>query len=56
MAKKKQDGYLSARESRRISRENRKVTNAFEKEAVSFGKVNASFVIRKALGSLRSAI
>ena len=32
MAKKKQDGYLSARESRRISRENRKVTNAFEKE------------------------
>jgi len=32
MAKKKQEGYLSAKESRRISRENRKVTNAFEKE------------------------
>ena len=32
MAKKKQDGYLSAREARRISRENRKITNAFEKQ------------------------
>ena len=32
MAKKKQEGYLSARESRRISRANRKITNAFEKE------------------------
>ena len=31
MAKKK-EGYLSARESRRISRENRKITNAFEKK------------------------
>ena len=30
--------------------------SAFEKEAVSFGKVDASFVIRKALGSLRPAI
>ena len=32
MAKKKTEGYLSARESRRISRENRKVTNALEKQ------------------------
>ena len=32
MAKKKQEGYMSARESRRISRANRKITNAFEKE------------------------
>ncbi len=32
MAKKNNDGYLSAKESRRISRENRKVTNAFEKQ------------------------
>ncbi len=31
MAKKKNDGYLSAKESRRISRENRKITNAYEK-------------------------
>ena len=30
--------------------------SAFEKETVSFGKVDASFVIRKALGSLRPAI
>ena len=32
MAKKQQEGYLSARESRRISRENRKITNAYEKQ------------------------
>ena len=32
MAKKKAEGYLSARESRRISRENRKITNEFEKK------------------------
>ncbi|MBO6060881.1 MAG: ABC transporter ATP-binding protein [Clostridia bacterium] len=32
MAKKQQAGYLSAREARRISRENRKITNAFEKQ------------------------
>ncbi len=32
MAKKKQEGYLSAREARRISRENRKITNAYEKQ------------------------
>ena len=31
MAKKRENGYLSARESRRISRENRKITNQFEK-------------------------
>ena len=31
MAKKKSVGYLSAKESRLISRENRKVTNALEK-------------------------
>ena len=31
MAKKKTEGYLSARESRRISRENRRITNEFEK-------------------------
>ena len=31
MAKKKAEGYLSAKESRRISRENRKITNAYEK-------------------------
>lgn len=30
--------------------------NAFEKESVSFGKVDASFLIRKAFGSLRTAI
>ena len=30
MARKK-EGYLSAKESRRISKENRKVTNAYEK-------------------------
>ena len=32
MAKKKPEGCLSARESRRISRENRKITNALEKQ------------------------
>ena len=32
MAKKKNEGYLSARESRRISRENRKITNEYEKK------------------------
>ncbi len=32
MAKKQNDGYLSARESRRISKENRKITNEFEKK------------------------
>ena len=32
MAKKKPEGYLSAKESRRISRENRKITNALEKQ------------------------
>ena len=32
MAKKKSEGYLSARESRRISRANRKITNALEKQ------------------------
>ena len=32
MAKKKAEGYLSAKESRRISRENRKITNVFEKQ------------------------
>ena len=31
MAKNKNDGYLSAKESRRISKENRKITNEFEK-------------------------
>ena len=31
MAKKKNDGYLSARESRRISKENRKITAVYEK-------------------------
>ena len=31
MAKKSNDGYLSAKEARRISRENRKITNAYEK-------------------------
>ena len=31
MAKKNTDGYLSAAESRRISRENRKITNGYEK-------------------------
>ena len=31
MAKNKKEGYLSARESRRISRENRKITNRYEK-------------------------
>ena len=32
MAKKNSNGYLSARESRRISRENRKITNQLEKQ------------------------
>ena len=32
MAKKQNDGYLSARESRRISKENRKITNEFVKK------------------------
>ena len=32
MAKKKSEGYLSASESRRIARENRKITNALEKQ------------------------
>ena len=32
MAKKNNDGYLSAKESRRISKENRKITNALEKK------------------------
>lgn len=32
MAKKKAEGYLSAKESRRISRENRRITGAFEKK------------------------
>ena len=32
MAKKKTEGYLSAKESRRISRENRKITNKYEKQ------------------------
>ena len=32
MAKKKDTGYLSAKEARRISRENRKITNEFEKK------------------------
>ena len=32
MSKKLNDGYLSAKESRRISRENRKITNALEKK------------------------
>ena len=31
-------------------------TSAFEKETVSFGKVDASFVIRKAFGTLRSVV
>ena len=32
MAKKQNDGYLSAKKSRRISKENRKITNALEKK------------------------
>ena len=32
MAKNKPEGYLSAKESRRISRENRRITNAMEKK------------------------
>ena len=32
MAKKKNEGYLSAKESRRISKANRKITNEFEKQ------------------------
>ena len=32
MSKKVNDGYLSAKESRRISKENRKITNALEKK------------------------
>ena len=32
MAKKKAEGYLSAKDSRRISRENRRVTKVFEKQ------------------------
>ena len=29
---KKQDGYLSAKESRRISKENRRITDQYEKK------------------------
>ena len=32
MAKKKENGYLSAKESRRISKENRRITNEYEKK------------------------
>ena len=32
MAKKQNDGYLSAKESRRISKENRRITDQFEKQ------------------------
>ena len=32
MAKKKNEGYLSAKESRQISKQNRKITNEFEKK------------------------
>ena len=32
MAKAKKEGYLSSKESRRISRENRKITNEYEKK------------------------
>ena len=32
MAKKKAEGYLSAKESRLISKQNRKITNEFEKK------------------------
>jgi len=32
MAKKHPEGYLSAKESRRISRENRKITGKYEKQ------------------------
>ena len=32
MAKKQTEGYMSAKESRRISKENRKITNQFEKQ------------------------
>ena len=32
MARKKKEGYLSSRESRRISRQNRKITNQYEKQ------------------------
>ena len=32
MAKKKAEGYLSGRESRRISKANRKITNELEKK------------------------
>lgn len=32
MAKKKEEGYLSAKESRRIAKENRRITNEFEKQ------------------------
>ena len=30
--------------------------SAFEKEAVSFGKVDASFIIRKSFGAFRSVV
>ena len=32
MAKKNNDGYLSAKESRRISKANRRITNQLEKQ------------------------
>ena len=32
MAKKKAEGYLSGKEARRISKENRRITNALEKK------------------------
>ena len=39
---KNQDGYLSAKESRRISKENRRITNQFEKAAASASNVPES--------------
>ena len=32
MAKNKPEGYLTAKESRKISKENRRITNQFEKQ------------------------
>ena len=43
MAKKHPEGYLSAKESRRISRENRKITGQYEKQ---YKRKNVQMCIR----------
>ena len=46
MAKKHAEGYLSAKEARRISRENRRITNAFEKRRKRRNVSEAEYLTR----------